>query len=1189
MKQRLSSLRECLRKRRTTILFFLGVLTFSLSFIQINTLSIERETRIVQRNLLQKLKILDNYAKRAITISPTEWVRFESFPDDMVLYKYNADTLQSWINLFPISNDEVDLIPLWYRIHDMNNRNLYNTPLAYIGNSEQYVNLGSSWYVVKTYKERDVKIIAGILIRTEYLSPNSALVNSVNRKLGLDKKFTTTPIYADNGMTIFGLSGDALFSINNNASPSYDKSGYPLKWCALLLILASIISFHNSRRDLKSFIFSIIGITLVRIGTLLLSKDASPDNMFFSPNLYADNNFFNSLGSLLINHILIFLGILTFFMCRKGFIKNLYSSVGWRRRIKKWGIILIPILLATYIHFSLKSLILNSNITLELYKLDEISIYSILVYICYALLFMALLFCLHIVYAVYKRNKRRSLFSIRSMLFYTLIVTIYSNATVGYFGFKKEYENNRVWTEKLAIERDLSLELQLRNIESRILSDPLIKIFAGMKQGEDLIRNRLAELYFWNMSQKYDIRITICGEGDKLITGNYPYPVDCYNFFKNEIIQKYGIPLAQNSAFYYVNNYKNIISYIGAFSFFGNNIRYDMYLEIDSKPTSEAIGYPSLLLDYREINDAHKNYSYAKYFDRRLTSSRGRYNYPVYFDTQKVKNGFSFQTINGYIHFFNKVSKENIIVVSRQTRNIIPYVVSFSYIYLFFSAIIFGLTRISRRRRGEVFNLPKHSFRKKITYLLTASMVFSLIAMGIGSVIFTIRLINENNRIQMEEKLQSVQTTISDMCKYAQRYNEINNVDMYMAMDRVAANTKVDINLFDPTGRLIRSTKPEVFDQYLACSRINPKAYYKLIYENKTQFIQEEAIAKAKFYSLYAPIFNINGTMIAIANIPYFQNTNEFREDASSIIAAIINLYLLLLLAAILGGIAISNSLSKPLAEISNKMEAMDISQKPEHINYKSNDELGVLVKAYNKMVDDLDKSTKQLAQSEREQAWREMARQIAHEIKNPLTPMRLSIQHLVRLKRQNVPNWQNRFDSLSASLIEQIDILSETATEFSSFAKFYNEENISVDLIELIKEQFVLFDNRENIAIQFETLFDSAIVFTKKSQITRALVNLISNAIQAIEYKRNGLVKITLSQNGEYYKIEIEDNGNGVTEENLVKLFKPNFTTKTGGTGLGLAISKNIVDQSHGKIYYLPSELGGANFVIELPIHLQG
>ena len=427
------------------------------------------------------------------------------------------------------------------------------------------------------------------------------------------------------------------------------------------------------------------------------------------------------------------------------------------------------------------------------------------------------------------------------------------------------------------------------------------------------------------------------------------------------------------------------------------------------------------------------------------------------------------------------------------------------------------------------------------------------------------------------------------MTRTTENYDALNTAEVFSAMNAVSQNSQVDINLFDPHGRLIRTTKPDIFNEYLASSRMNSEAYSELVYNKRMQVIQEEHISTLSYYSLYTPIYNEKGILLAIANIPFFINDTNFEYDATPIIAAIVNLYLLLIIIALFVGITMSNSITRPLKEISRNMQAMDITHKVGHINYKADDELGLLVKTYNQMIDDLDRSAKELAQSEREQAWSQMARQIAHEIKNPLTPMKLSIQHLVRMKMQGRPEWQDRFEALASSLIEQIDILSNTASEFSSFAKLYKEEETEVDLVEILTEQKILFDNRDNIQMNFHRTVEKAVVLARKEQITRTFVNLITNAIQAVESKEQGIIDITLIMSTGRYRIDIEDNGSGVSEENLGKLFSPNFTTKTKGSGLGLAICKSIVTQSHGDIYYSKSQkLGGADFTVILPMHTE-
>ena len=248
-------------------------------------------------------------------------------------------------------------------------------------------------------------------------------------------------------------------------------------------------------------------------------------------------------------------------------------------------------------------------------------------------------------------------------------------------------------------------------------------------------------------------------------------------------------------------------------------------------------------------------------------------------------------------------------------------------------------------------------------------------------------------------------------------------------------------------------------------------------------------------------------------------------------------------------------------------------------------------------MVRDLSDSTRQLAQAERDNAWSQMARQVAHEIKNPLTPINLELQRLIRLKQKGNPAWEEKFDKVSAVVLEHIDILTDTANEFSTFAKLYSEEPVLLDLDRILKDQLLIFDNKENIRISYLGMADAYVV-APKPQLIRVFVNLITNAIQAVEMHQSeveaedgeqfaGKVTIYLrnSTKDGFYDVVVDDNGTGVKEENVGKLFTPNFTTKSAGTGLGLAICRNIMEKCGGEISYKRSySLGGASFTVTIP-----
>ena len=1187
--QCLSKVAAFLLRQRSAVLLTLALLLAVSSYIVVPSgEELDKDIARLERRIQERQQILRDYVARAFEVPVQQWLAFEDFPEDMVLYRYNADTLQSWVNQFPVANDEVDVLTLWHRINHLNSRSLFNAPLAYLTEQEQYVNLGSAWYVVKVYRRGEVKIISGLLIKTEYLSNNTVLASKINPNLGVRRKMDIAPVTFDEGDVVRGLDGGVLFSVNNDFALVEGGTAVSLRWLSMMLFCAALYSFYFNRRSFRVFIIYCIGLTVIRIMCFGLAVSLRFNSELFSPNLYADTGLFSSFGNFLLNNLYVSLLVLGVYLLRKRIVLQYKQWGVWKRRFIVFSLAAVPVLLVLYINYVFSSVISNSGIVLELYRIQLLNEYSVLAYASFALLFTALLFSLQLLVPLLPFVGRFSLLKSKWLMGYICAISLYTIIIVSNLGFGKETDGSKVWANKLAVERDISLELQLRSIEAKLSRDPIVGAMLGLPQERyGLIQNRMEELYLKGVSQKYEINITICRPNDMLLDSKWQQMVDCSAYYQDLLLS--GVPLSEGSNFFFLNNYNGRVSYLGVLTY-SNAVSgpITMYLEFESRYTKDVMGHTAVLFDYKPSDNVNmpEEYSYAKYIDNRLVIYKGAYVYPMVCNPDNYAHGFSVVKEEDHLHFVTRADNDNIIIITRERRSVFHYLVSFSYLMLFYSAIasIFIRGRRLGRRRSMRIKLPKNSFRRKITYLITLSLVVSLICMGFGSVWFCLNYYRDTNHAMMEEMLQTVQITLTDLCKYAESYRQINTSSVYQSLEMLAKNTQTTINLYDPHGRMIRSTQPELFDRYLLASRINPQAYHQLVYENRMQVITNETLGELNYSSLYAPIYNAQGTLVAIANIPYFYKGSYIVGDVSSILAAIINVYILLLLAAIFGGTALANQLSEPLAEIGRKMKLIDVSKKTEHINYRNKDELGELVGAYNKMVDDLQASTQRLAQTEREQAWSEMARQIAHEIKNPLTPMRLSIQHLIRLKQRGIDGWEDKFEEVATSILEQIEILSNTASEFSSFAKFYYEETTVLDLAELINDQRVFFDTRENIRMAYDYCHRECMVQVRKGQIIRVLVNLVSNAIQALEDK-GGYIRITLKEEAGQYVVAIDDNGPGVKEEDVNKLFKPNFTTKSSGTGLGLAICRNIIEQSGGKISYHRSELGGACFSFTLPI----
>lgn len=1173
-------------------LFIAALVLFAFSFVRRDyTSKVKSEASQIERSLHRLQERASSYVEAALApeIDPA---RLEDLPEDIVIYRYNNDTLQYWFNRFPIGNDNLDAYPFSYRLEPHSSLNANAAPLAYLSSGEQYINLGSGWYVVSesVSEDRRIKVVSGILVRTEY--PSERIAGEINRNLSVDEGFIISAVSDGSGVVVHGISGEPLFSVAPGDINPVRYGNLNLRWLALILALVAAVPIHCRRKSWKSFAFVVAVLIFVRLISYFIGIGGLVNGKLFSPILYADSMMFGSLGNLLISSILLSLAVFSIFVMREKI--TAIATTGMRHRIVTASLTLLTILFAVYIIFAVRSLALNSNIAMEFFRIADFSIYSLFCYLTLAMLTLALLYLLQMLRPYVLPKREINLFSWRCVLVYAVIVALYCTTANGIYYMKKEADVNRVRTNKLAIDRDVPLELYLRQVEPLIANDRFIALLTSVN-GADLVRNRLVEMYFnGDVIRDYNINLSVCNSQSLLPMGENVEPVGCYSFYE-DMVADYGTALDPASNIFHLENYNGLTSYLGIFTYIDSEdySTSRLFIEIESKVVNDVVQNP---LDFLTSSTVRQNiipppYSYARYSNGRLVSHGGNYDYPVTASVFHQTESYSTLSKKGYVHFVNRMSEGDTTVVSRRRAPFILYVVSFSYLLIIFGFIF--LTFTSWGRREKMLSLPRRSMRRKFTVLIMASMFAGLLCSGIGSVMHVLNINDRTARASMEEKIEVAQKTISPYCQYAIKYRDLDSPELYGAMESLS-KVQGFVNIYDTKGNLVRSTKPEIYEQSLCGRKLNDKAYQAIVREGAMRFLTVETVAGISFHSLYAPLFNNDGTLVAIVNVPYFERSGEIGRENLSSISAVINVYLVLLIAVIVLSMILSNSFSRPLDEIKRRLEevASDDSQEARHITYKDKtDELGMLVESYNKMVDDLKESKKRLAISEREQAWKEMAKQIAHDIKNPLTPMRLSIQYLMRMKESNVPGWENKLESISKALLEQIDTLSESAGAFYSYSSFFSEELSDVNLDELIREHAVLYDNRDDIALEYIQVAPNPVIEVRRKTLSKVLVNLLDNAVEALDGSGtgNGRIKIMLTEEEiggkPGYRITVEDNGPGVQEENIEKLFVPNFTTKSGGTGLGLAISSNIMTQSGGSIGYERSKLlGGACFTLLLP-----
>jgi signal transduction histidine kinase len=393
----------------------------------------------------------------------------------------------------------------------------------------------------------------------------------------------------------------------------------------------------------------------------------------------------------------------------------------------------------------------------------------------------------------------------------------------------------------------------------------------------------------------------------------------------------------------------------------------------------------------------------------------------------------------------------------------------------------------------------------------------------------------------------------------------------------------LDINIYSLDGKLLKSSKASFSIDTI--SPPIPKYILKLVQSSiEKRYVDIKTIDGIKSRSSYSQIKDDKFKPLGILNLPYEEDDGFYEKELSDFLIRLGQVYSFMLLIAFALAYFLASYITQSLKTISDKINETNLNQKNEKIVIEANSrEINSLISAYNKMVDKLEESAVMLAQSEREQAWREMAKQVAHEIKNPLTPMRLTVQSFQRKFEENDPNLKQKVNDYSKTLIQQIDTMSAVASAFSNFASMPAQQNETLNVVHVVELALDIFNED---FIVFESAKEEIISKLDRTQLIRIITNLVKNAIQSIPEEQGfKQVLVSVNEKDENVIIKVKDNGTGIELENRDHIFEPKFTTKTSGMGLGLGIIKNIIENYKGTITF-ETELGkGTTFIVSLPI----
>jgi nitrogen fixation/metabolism regulation signal transduction histidine kinase len=442
------------------------------------------------------------------------------------------------------------------------------------------------------------------------------------------------------------------------------------------------------------------------------------------------------------------------------------------------------------------------------------------------------------------------------------------------------------------------------------------------------------------------------------------------------------------------------------------------------------------------------------------------------------------------------------------------------------------------------------------------------------------------NEERIAEKEKSIRASLEYLLLQNGGYIDTDSISMLLG-DKVCELSEVNnlfITIYDLNGRYLVSMNTDTAEANKIPMQLNEELTKQITTSTKKKAIILPSETKASQNLAYWCFSDDYGRPLALVGMLYEKKEVE-KAKLWNFMKEIGTTYIVLFILA--AGIAflITRDFTKSLSKLSESINHLKLGKKNETLEWKSNDEIGQLIQEYNRMLFQLGASADKLAQQERETAWREMAQQVAHEIKNPLTPMKLRLQHLQRSWQDNPEEFQTRLNDFVQSMTDQIDTLSHIAQEFSNFAKMPQSVNERLNLQDIVKSVLTTFEN-ENQTISFhQNNTNTAFIFGDKSQVIRVLNNLITNAIQSIPTERSKKISLGLRFSEKHVTIKITDNGNGISPEISKRIFMPNFTTRSTGSGLGLAMVKSIVTQMNGKVAFRTQVDKGSSFFVILPL----
>jgi two-component system, NtrC family, nitrogen regulation sensor histidine kinase NtrY len=1169
----------------------------------------------------------DTNAKKS-SLPKNEILRTKEDERDIFLFAWKNDSLVYW-------NDNKVILPAGF-----SNARKENSFACLLKNG---------WYGFHGVQKGDYYFLGSYLIKNEYSFQNDFVDNRFSRRFRIPASVSITgqlgkyPVYSSNRSYLFSLVYDKykpgpdaftgiifLLFILGSLSLFY----------FLFVVYARLIWFR-ARENLLVISYAIT-IVLLRVVQYYSGFPGEISrSILFSPAWYSSSALLPSLGDFALNAFIIF--IISLVVYQKISINPASGTLHPARHFARNTLAMIALLLCYQaVGYFVADLVTNSSLSLNLQNISGLTYESgfglfiissllfslwffsarlmdmiffeqqqvkylilpaVVVTIVYSLICrlaggdanftVTLFFLVYLAWYWNFKEKSKPLIPVQHLLFFFCFYAVFATYLLNRSNQAKETEKLNLLAVKLATRRNPVTEVLYEQVERRLHADSLLNQwishgYTGRKLSQDSLEAYLKTQYFKDYWTKYQIQITSCDPAKELRIQPQGYLVNCATYFHG-IIRNYGEATSLPNLFFLDYGFRKEY-YLAVFSMnafeSGPDEQPAVFIEFNLKNVYPDPGYPGLLMDKSRLDLPNlTDYSYALFQNGGLVRAVGANGYKL--DLAQYKGfsaGKAFFTADKMIHFQYRINKTDTLLISKREDSFLSLATPFPYLFTLFSLLALLVT--------AVINFPNKlnpypaSLRNRLHFSLIGILVLTMLAIGVVQVINIIQINSKKNVDHLREKAYSVVVEVQH--KYGagldmQDFEKNGLEDFLVKLSNVFFT---DINVYSNKGLMISSSRPQIFEEGLLSDRMNAEAYSSLVVEKNSIFIHHESIGSMQFNSAYIPFYSDHEKLLGFVNLPYFAKQDESKNEISTFLVTFINVYILLILFGVFITVLVSNYITAPLAILAKKMSQLRLGLVNEKIAWKQNDEIGQLVSEYNRMIDELARSADLLAKSERESAWRAMARQVAHEIKNPLTPMKLSAQYLEKAWNEHAPDWDQRLSRFTKTLVEQIDALSLIASDFSDFAKMPTVTFTKVNLEEAILFTLSLYQDTTPIRYEFQSEVARPFILADRSQLIRVFTNLLNNAVQAIEDHDLGRVRITIEKELPHIIVKISDNGSGIPPDRTEKIFQPDFTTKSGGMGLGLAIVKSIVVTMNGEITFTSGENEGTTFIIKFPVN---